>query len=30
VGASIEGRKIVRISAEGDLDGMPTIMFEVE
>ena len=30
VGASIDGRKIVRISAEGDLDGMPTIMFEVE
>jgi hypothetical protein len=30
VGASIEGRKIVRISAEGDLNAMPTIMFEVE
>ena len=30
VGAEIEGRKIVRISAAGDLDGQPSIMFEVE
>lgn len=30
VGANIEGRKIVRISADGDLNGMPNILFKVE
>jgi hypothetical protein len=30
VGAEIEGRKIVRISAAGDLDGIPNILFKVE
>jgi hypothetical protein len=30
VGAKIEDRKIIRISAAGDLDGQPIIMFEVE
>ena len=30
IGHSIEGRKIVNISAEGDLDGQPYIVFEVE
>lgn len=30
VGGSIEGRKIVRIGATGDLDGRPEIVFEVE
>jgi hypothetical protein len=30
VGGIIEGRKIVRISANGDLDGIPNILFEVE
>ena len=30
VGAAIEGRTIHRIRADGDLDGMPVIMFEVE
>jgi hypothetical protein len=30
VGSEIEGRKIHRIRADGDLDGMPIIMFEVE
>jgi hypothetical protein len=30
VGAVIEGRRIHRIRANGDLDGMPVIMFEVE
>lgn len=30
LGMMIEGRKIHRIRAEGDLDGMPSIMFEVE
>lgn len=30
VGMEIEGRKIVNISAEGDLDGTPEIVFEVE
>lgn len=29
VGMAIEGRKIVNISAEGDLDGQPRIIFEV-
>jgi hypothetical protein len=30
VGAVIEGRTIHRIRADGDLEGMPNIMFEVE
>lgn len=30
VGMAIEGRKIVNISATGDLDGTPNILFEVE
>ncbi len=30
LGARIDGRKIVRIRADGDLDGTPSIMFEVE
>ena len=30
VGMMIEGRKIVRISAHGDLDGSPKVLFEVE
>jgi hypothetical protein len=30
VGAEIEGRRIHRIRADGDLEGMPVIMFEVE
>jgi hypothetical protein len=30
IGMSIEGRKIVRISAAGDLNGNPTILFGVE
>jgi hypothetical protein len=30
VGATINGRKICRISAGGDLNGMPNILFEVE
>lgn len=30
LGASIDGRKIKRISASGDFNKMPTIMFEVE
>ena len=30
IGMEIEGRKIVNISAEGDLDGQPRIIFEVE
>ena len=30
VGMMIEGRKIVRISAYGDLDGSPKVLFEVE
>lgn len=30
LGAGIEGRKIIRIRADGDLDGVPSIMFEVE
>jgi hypothetical protein len=30
VGAEIEGRCVRRIRADGDLDGMPVIMFEVE
>jgi hypothetical protein len=30
VGMNIEGREIVRIRAEGDLDGSPEIVFEVE
>ena len=30
VGMIIEGRKIVRISAYGDLDGSPKVLFEVE
>jgi hypothetical protein len=29
LGMIIEGRKIVRIRADGDLDGAPSIMFEV-
>jgi hypothetical protein len=30
VGSVIERRKIIRISANGDLDGSPRILFEVE
>jgi hypothetical protein len=30
LGANIEGRKIVRISASGDLNGMPNILFKVK
>jgi hypothetical protein len=30
VGAQIDGREIVRIRASGDLDGAPSILFEVE
>lgn len=30
VGMNIEGRKIVNISIEGDLDSRPNILFEVE
>jgi hypothetical protein len=30
VGGKIESRTIHRIRADGDLDGMPVIMFEVE
>lgn len=30
LGHIIEGRKVTRISAGGDLDGTPGIMFEVE
>ena len=30
LGMSIEGRKIKNISANGDLDGQPEILFEVE
>jgi hypothetical protein len=30
VGSIIESRKITRISANGDLDGSPYILFEVE
>jgi hypothetical protein len=30
VGAEIEGRKIVRIGAAGDLNDQPNILFEVE
>lgn len=30
VGGVIESRKIIRISANGDLDGSPHILFEVE
>ena len=30
VGMMIEGRKIVHITASGDLDGQPNILFEVE
>lgn len=30
IGYMIEGRKVKRISASGDFDGMPQIMLEVE
>jgi hypothetical protein len=30
VGSEIEGRRIHRIRADGDLEGTPVIMFEVE
>jgi hypothetical protein len=30
VGSQIEGREIVRISADGDLDGRPNILFTVK
>jgi hypothetical protein len=30
LGMSIDGRTIKNISVEGDLDGMPNILFEVE
>lgn len=30
VGTEIEGRRICRIRADGDLEGIPCIMFEVE
>ena len=30
VGMAIEGRTIKNISVDGDLDGMPNILFEVE